>query len=177
MRPYDNSDDRWARCIRRGVVVGTAITLTALVVPRAHGVEAPIAVSVAPLFVGEEKVVEGVVTAVDKDVNVVTLQLGTPPHAVEVSVIIGLLTRFPTNPEVYYAGKTVRVAGMIEKFRDGLEMTIRNPANIEVVDFDSARADPKLREEQEAMRARVQSLEERIRQLEASQRQTEHPPE
>lgn len=133
-------------------------------------VEAPIAVSVAPLFVGEEKVVEGVVTAVDKDVNVVTLQLGTPPHSLQVSVIIGLLTRFPTNPEVYYAGKTVRVGGTIEKFRDALEMTIRNPANIEVVDLDAAgRADPKIRQEQEAMRARVQSLEERIRQLEAAQ--------
>jgi hypothetical protein len=125
-----------------------------------------------PLFVGEEKIVEGVVTAVDKDVNIVTLQLGTPPHTLAVSVVIGLLTRFPTNPEVYYAGKTVRVAGTIEKFRDAVEMTIRDPSNIEVVDFEAARReDPKLREEQEAMRARVKSLEERIRQLEAGQQQ------
>lgn len=132
--------------------------------------EPPIAVNVAPLFVGEEKVVQGVVTAVEKDVNVVTLRLGTPPQSLTVSLVIGLLTRFPPNPEVYYAGKTVVVAGTIERFRDELEMTIRDPARIEVVDLDSASgADPKLREQQEAMRAKVQSLEERIRQLEASQ--------
>lgn len=139
--------------------------------------EAPIAVSVAPLFVGEEKVVEGVVTAVEKDVNVLTLQLGTPPHAMAVSLIIGLLTRFPANPEVYYAGKTVLVAGTIEQFRDRLEMTIRNPAHIEVVDLDARHQDPKLREEQEAMRARLKSLEERIRQLEAGEQPPEPEPE
>jgi len=150
--------------------VMTAIVLLACAATRAGAAEAPIAVAVAPLFVGEEKVVEGVVTAVSKDANVVTLQLGTPPHALTVSLVIGLLTRFPTNPEVYYAGKTVRVAGVIEDFRNVLEMTVRDPANIEVVDFDAARrTDPKIREEQEAMRARVQSLEERIRQLEANQ--------
>lgn len=131
--------------------------------------EAPIAASVASLFIGEEKVVEGVVTAVEKDVNVLTLQLGTPPNAVTVSLIIGLLTRFPPNPEVYYAGKTVLVAGTIEKFRDNLEMTIRDPAHIQVVDLDAAGRDPKQREEQEALRARLRSLEERLRQLEAGE--------
>jgi hypothetical protein len=140
--------------------------------------QAPIAVGVAPLFVGEEKIVEGVVTAVEKDVNVVTLRLGTPPQSLTVSLIIGLLTRFPTNPEVYFAGKTVMVGGIIKKFRNELEMTIRDPARIEVVDLDLA-SDPKLREQQEAMRAKVQSLEERIRQLEADQQkpQGQRPPE
>jgi hypothetical protein len=136
----------------------------------AHAMEAPIAVGVAPLFIGEEKVVEGVVTAVEKDVNVVTLRLGTPPQSLTVSLIIGLLTRFPPHPEVYYAGKTVLVAGKIEKFRDELEMTVRDPARIEVLDLDSG-SDAKLREQHDAMRAKVQSLEERIRQLEASQQQ------
>jgi len=140
--------------------------------------QAPIAVGVAPLFVGEEKIVEGVVTAVEKDVNVVTLRLGTPPQSLTVSLIIGLLTRFPTKPEVYYAGKTVLVGGIIEKFRNELEMTIRDPARIEVVDLEMA-SDPKLREQQEAMKAKVQSLEERIRQLEAEQQkpQGQPPPE
>lgn len=151
----------------------TTLVVTALIMSvssAVSAVEAPITVSVAPLFVGEEKVVEGIVTAVEKDVNVVTLQLGTPPHALAVSLIIGLLTRFPASPEVYYAGKTVRVAGTIKKFRDNLEMAIRDPANIEVVDLDAARReDRKLREEHEAMRSRVQSLEERIRQLEGAQ--------
>lgn len=142
-----------------------------------HAMEPPIAVGVAPLFVGEEKVVQGVVTAVEKDVNVVTLRLGTPPQSLTVSLVIGLLSRFPSSPEVYYAGKTVVVAGTIEKFRDELEMTIRDPARIEVVDLDSAgRDDPKLREQQEAVRAKVQALEERIRQLEASQQKPPGPP-
>jgi hypothetical protein len=153
--------------LRSTTLIATA--LITLVSTAAAAVEAPITVSVAPLFVGEEKVVEGVVTAVEKDVNVVTLQLGTPPHTLAVSLVIGLLTRFPASPEVYYAGKTVRVAGTIEKFRDTLEMTIRDPANVEVVDLDAARReDAKLREEHEAMRSRVQSLEERIRQLESA---------
>lgn len=153
------------------------VAVLALTADVARAVEVPIAVGVAPLFVGEEKIVEGVVTAVEKDVNVVTLRLGTPPQSLTVSLIIGLLTRFPPNPEVYYAGKTVVVGGMIQKFRDELEMTIRDPARIEVVDLDSAsRNDPKLREQQEAMRAKVQSLEERIRQLEATQQKPQGQP-
>jgi hypothetical protein len=127
----------------------------------------PISVSVAALFVGETKVVEGVVTAVDRDTNVVKLRLGTPPQSLTVSLVMGLLSRFPPNPEIYYAGKTVLVAGTIDKFRDELEMTIREPANVEVVNLDvEPQPNLVLREQQEAMRAHIRALEERVRELE-----------
>lgn len=112
---------------------------------------------------------EGVVTAVERDTHVVKLRLGTPPQSLTVSLVMGLLTRFPANAEVYYAGKTVLVAGTIRSFRDQLEMTIRDPANIEVVDPQIApQGSRALREQHEAMRAKLQALEERIRQLEGS---------
>lgn len=135
--------------------------------PAVSAIDGPVAVSVAALFVGEERIVEGVVTAVERDTHVVKLRLGTPPQSLTVSLVMGLLTRFPANAEVYYAGKTVLVAGKIGKFRDELEMTIREPANIEVVDPDTApQGSLALREQHEAMRAKLRVLEERIRQLE-----------
>ena len=126
-----------------------------------------ISVNVAALFVGETRIVEGIVTAVDRDTNVVKLRLGTPPQSLTVSLVMGLLSRFPPNPELYYAGKTVLIAGTIDKFRDDLEMTIRDPANIEVVDLDvEPQPNLVLREQQEAMRAHIRALEERVRELE-----------
>jgi len=153
------------RAARRALLVAAVGLLPARL---ASAVDAPVAVSVAALFVGEEKIVEGVVTAVERDTHVVKLRLGTPPQSLTVSLVMGLLTRFPVNAEVYYAGKTVLVAGRIGKFRDELEMTIRDPANIEVLDpAATAQGTLVLREQHEAMRTKLQALEERIRQLEA----------
>jgi len=94
--------------------------------------EQPISASVASLFVGEEKVVEDTVTAAARDGNVVRLRLGKPPRDLSVVLIIGLLSKFPADPERYYLGKPVRVAGVIRNFRGATEMEINDPARIEV---------------------------------------------
>lgn len=90
--------------------------------------------SVASLFVGKEKVVEGIVSAAPREGNVVRLQLGTPPQSLTVSLVIGLLSNFPPDPEHYYLGKTVRVVGTIQSFRGAGEIAIHDPALIQVVD-------------------------------------------
>jgi hypothetical protein len=165
-RPSPTASRReWRRSGVAGAVLLAAAGL--LAGQAASAIDSPIGVSVAALFVGEEKIVEGVVTAVERDTHVVKLRLGTPPQSLTVSLIMGLLTRFPSNAEVYYAGKNVLVAGTIKKFRDDLEMTIRDPANIEVIDSAGSESSIVLREQHDAMRTKLQLLEERIRQLES----------
>jgi hypothetical protein len=95
--------------------------------------DASISPSVAGLFVGEEKRVEGRVNAAERDGNTVRLHVGTPPQEVTVSLIIGLLSTFPPEPERYYVGKTVRVAGTIRSFRGSTEVVLHDPASIQVV--------------------------------------------
>jgi len=91
-------------------------------------------ISVAGLYVGETKVVEAAVTATDHENNVVRLRLGAPPHVLVVSLVQGLMSDFPPSPEQYYAGKTVRVAGMIRSFRGELEITLHSSADIQIVE-------------------------------------------
>jgi hypothetical protein len=126
--------------LRRGTIVWLAIGwLTSAVAARpvagqSVAAEVSISPSVAGLFIGEDKIVEGLVVAAQREGNVVHLQLGTPPQAVIVNVVVGLLSKFPSEPERYYLGKTVRVAGAIQSFRGTVEMTIHDPALIAVVD-------------------------------------------
>ncbi len=94
--------------------------------------EPPIAANVAGFFVGEEKLVEDTVTAAEREGNIVHLQLGKPPQALRVSLIIGLLSKFPAAPEQYYLGKTVRVTGMIHSFRGAPEMDVHDAADIQL---------------------------------------------
>jgi hypothetical protein len=137
--------------------------------------------NIAALFVGKEMVVEGTVTAAQRDGNTVHLHLGNGPQDLTVSLIITLLSNFPAAPERYYLGKKVRVGGMIRSFRGVPEMVIRDQADIQVLDSGSARApgvvdrpggaggpgqESDLRERVERLGQRVQHLEERVQQLE-----------
>jgi len=170
----------YASCRRSAPLLFFALLCGPGVVVR-HAVAAPndsIAPSVAPLFVDEVKVVEGVVTAATPEGNTVRLQLGTPPQSLRVALVIGLLSNFPPEPEQYYAGKTVRVAGMLRRFRGAVEMVVRDVSDIQVVDArplehggtHAADADePRLEE----MRQKVRTLEERVRQLEQTAPRTE----
>ena len=126
-----------ARGNLRVPAVAGAILLAAL---GASAADAPISPSVAALFVGEEKVVEGTVTAAARDTGSVHLTLGTPPQHVVVSLILGWLTRFPDAPDRYYLHKTVRVAGKIKVFRGVPEIIVRDPAHIVVVEEGPVRA-------------------------------------
>jgi hypothetical protein len=105
--------------------------------------EPSISPSVAGLFVGEDKSIEGRVSAAEREGNTVRLRLGAPPHDVAVSLIIGLLSNFPPEPERYYNGKTVRVTGTIRSFRGATEVVIHDPASIQVMgEAGSAAAPP-----------------------------------
>ena len=95
--------------------------------------DASISPSVAGLFIGETKVVEGAVTAAERESNVVRLHLGKPPQELLVSLVIGLLNDFPPAPETYYAGKTVRVAGTLRSFRGVPEIVVHDPADIRIM--------------------------------------------
>ena len=143
---------------------------------------APIAVSVAPLFIGEEKIVEGKVTAAERDGNVVRLRLGTAPQTLTVSLVIGLLSDFPPDPERHYLGQTVRVAGTIGSFRGTVEIVIHDPANIRIVGAASSgkrppvaaqnapAAEPAVLQRLDNLNDRLRALEKRVQQLEGSSR-------
>ncbi len=146
-----------------------------------------IAPSVAGLFLGEEKIVEGPVTSAEREANIVRLRVGKAPQDMIVSLVIGLLNTFPPVPENYYPGKTVRVTGTIRSFRGVPEIVIRDAADIQVVDSgvaavpaagapaaSSVMAAPPGRED-DSVRQRLETLTERVRQLEERVRQLENP--
>jgi hypothetical protein len=156
--------------------------------------ETTIAASVASLFIGQEKIVEDTVTSAERDGNVVHLRLGRPPQDLSVALIIGLLSSFPPDPEHYYLGKPVRVAGVIRSFRGVTEMEIHDPARIQVVATAgvsvvnppvatrplsepvgaagaAATAESSLRRQVDQLNERVRQLEERVLQLERGRRE------
>jgi hypothetical protein len=122
----------------------------------------------AALFVDQEKIVEGPVTDAERDASTVRLRLGYPPQALTVALIIGLLSKFPPEPERYYLGKTVRVVGTIRSFRGSVEMVIHDPADIEVADAPrtgSTAADTSVRDDIDALKQRVRELEGQMQRL------------
>jgi len=151
--------------------------------------ETTIAASVASLFVGEEKIVEDTVTSAERDGTVVRLRLGRPPQDLSVALIIGLLSAFPSDPEHYYLGKPVRVAGVIRSFRGATEMEIHDPARIQLVATtglpvvhppaatrplsEPAAAAGAAATEESSLRRQIDQLNERVRQLEERLRQLE----
>lgn len=153
------------------------LILTVGGVSRAASPDVAISASVATLFVGEEKIVEGTVTAAERDANVVHLRFGNAPQALTVSLVIGLLSDFPRDPEHYYVGHTVRVVGTIRSFKDRPEIVIHDPADIKPTDVAAAPSGraaaappgsddaPALREEVKTLNERVRTLEEEVQHL------------
>lgn len=124
----------------------------------------PIDPGVAALYVGRDVIVEGTVTHAERDAWVVRLRLGEPPGDLAVQLVLGMLSRFPDNPETYYLGKRIRVLGRVGEFRDRTEMIVRDPDRILVVDAKADRAS----EEVLRLENRVRELEERLEALEQS---------
>jgi DNA/RNA endonuclease YhcR with UshA esterase domain len=151
-------------------VAGLGLVLPSLCLAASR--DAAIAANVAPLFVGEEKIVEGTVTAAEREGSVVYLRFGSAPHSLTVSLVIGLLSNFPSEPERYYLGKAVRVVGLIRTFRDRPEIVIHDPADITLVDAlppavsERAAVAVPARDEAAALREQVKTLNERVRMLE-----------
>jgi len=152
------------------LLVGLVLAFTGT--GRAASPDATISASVAPLFIGEERIVEGTVTAAERDANVVRLRFGNAPQALTVSLVIGLLSDFPSAPERYYLGHTVRVAGTIRSFKDRPEIVIHDPANIKIVGAGAPPASeraatvPPASDDAPALREQVKTLNERVRTLE-----------
>jgi len=165
--------------VHRAAGVTAAALLVGLAgVCRAAPPDAPIAASVAALFVGQEKIVEDTVEAAQRDGNVVRLRLGKAPHALTASLVIGLLSDFPADPEHFYLGKSVRVAGVIESFRDTPEIVVHDAAHIRLSSRVAAAAEagdagkdgiadaPSLRAQVQTLGERMRALEQRVQQLE-----------
>lgn len=153
---------------------------------RPAGADTSISASVAGLFVGQERIVEDTVTAAERDANTVRLHLGRAPQQLTVSLVLGLVNDFPPEPERYYVGKTVRVAGMIQTFRGAPEVVVRDVADIHVVDTGLAPGRPpsnslggpddaSTQDRLHALGERVRTLEERVEQLEHSRAHPETP--
>jgi hypothetical protein len=125
--------------------------------------------SVAGLYVGAQRVIEGTVTAAERDGATVHLHLGSKPPELTVSLIIGLLSTFPSDPEHYYTGKTIRVSGTIREFRGRPEIVIHDAGDIQVVGAAPAvAAVPDAGTEVQQLRERVHQLEQRVHELEGS---------
>jgi hypothetical protein len=158
--------------VRRISIWLTWLLLTLGSVSRAASPDGAISASVAPLFVGEEKIVEGKVTAAERDANVVHLRFGAAPQALTVSLVIGLLSDFPRDPEHYYLGQAVRVVGTIRSFKDRPEIVIHDPANIKLIATTTQQASEHMpataggSEDAAALREQVKTLNERVRALE-----------
>jgi hypothetical protein len=176
MRPY-----RRSAALQLLTIVGVLSVLRLVA-----AADVSIAPSVASLFVGEEKTVEGVVATAARDGNTVRLRLGTPPQDVSVSLVIGLLSNFPADPEHYYTGKTIRVTGTIRSFRGAAEIVVHDPAVLQVVGVAPPAAMPPAAVERPAGRSggvmaeaslqqRLDALGERVRQLEERVQQLERP--
>jgi hypothetical protein len=168
------------RIQRSTLAVGLAVLCAS--VSHAASPDAAISASVAPLFVGQEQIVEGKVTAAERDANVVYLHFGDAPQALRVSLVIGLLSDFPSQPERYYLGKRVRVAGTIGSFKDRPEMVIHDPANIKVVGASGPHAGrhdagpTPDKQDAAALREQVKALNERVRMLEDEVQQLKGAP-
>lgn len=137
-----------------------ALVLAAL---PAAAAEPPVDAGVAALYVGREITVEGDVTAATRDGYVVRLTVGTPPAHLRVQLLLGMLSRFPKDPEVFYLGRRVRVFGRVGEFRGEAEIILREPDRILVVDASAPGA-----AEVDALKERVRELEERLQDLEAT---------
>lgn len=137
MRKLNPADQRSARALPLG---GLAVLLLLAPVSASAWIDGSISPSVAGLFIGDAKVVEGAVTSADRDSNVVRLHLGKAPQEVIVSLVIGLLGNFPPAPETYYAGKTVRVAGTLQSFRGVPEIVLHDAGDIQIVGSNAPQA-------------------------------------
>ena len=170
----------------RAVAVWCGLLLVALVRPGLADPTETIQPSEAPQFVGRKKIVEGRVTAAQRDGNGMRLRLGDAPHDLSVALLSSWLNDFGAAPERDYLGKTVRVTGVIRSFRGAPEIVVRDPAAIQVVgaatvpavgtssdpgaaasDSGAAADDSWVRERLDALDQRVRQLEQRLQQLES----------
>jgi hypothetical protein len=78
--------------------------------------------------------------------------------------------KFPPRPEDYYLNKTVRVTGLVKKYKGKPEIVLKHPGQIVIVKDAPAPtppiAEPALQSQIDALSQRVRNLEERVEKLE-----------
>lgn len=126
-----SSSRRWWR-IATLVVVACGVSVWSGPL-HAGGTNSPISASVASLFIGEDKLVEGTVSAAERDGNVLRLRLGPAPKDLSVALVRTWFSALPAEPETYFLGRTVRVAGTIQSFRGAPEIVVRDAADVQIV--------------------------------------------
>ncbi len=133
-------------------------------------------VSVAPLYVGKDVIVEGKITAAERDANVVRLQMGPAGRGLTVALVIPLLNDFPTSPETYYAGKIIRAAGLVRSYRGKPELAVRSAQDVSIVgEPPDAAAGVAAKKDAAVLRQQVQDLENRVNELERNKDATPQP--
>jgi DNA/RNA endonuclease YhcR with UshA esterase domain len=151
--------------IIQGVLCGAALAVFSAA-HTGHAIES-IDVSVAPLYIGREVIVEGTITSAERDANIVRLQMGPPGRGLIVALVIPLLNDFPPAPETYYTGKLIRAAGLISSYRGKPELAVRGAEDISVVgETRKPAVDTGAQEEAAALRQKVRDLELRVKELE-----------
>ncbi|TMA65280.1 MAG: hypothetical protein E6J69_13315 [Deltaproteobacteria bacterium] len=85
--------------------------------------------------VGEVVTVEGMVAAAHGTGDTCVLEFAPDdPHALRVILLLPMFSSLPPKPERLYAEKRVRASGLVRRFAGRLEMVLRSPTQIEVVD-------------------------------------------
>jgi len=93
----------------------------------------------AVAHVGSATTVEGDVTVARVDPEGLVLELGAAgPQSFRAVLLLPLFSSLPRSPERIYAGKRVRVTGVIRKFHGRPEMVLGSPGQIEVIDLAGA---------------------------------------
>jgi hypothetical protein len=96
-------------------------------------------VAEVPAHVGSTMTVEGDVAAVRMEPPGLVLELGPAgPKSFRAVLVLALISSLPRSPERIYAGKRVRVTGLIQRFRGRPEVIVESPTQIEVVDVAGA---------------------------------------
>lgn len=96
----------------------------------------PISPCDAGSYIGKEKTVVGKVNdGYKSDTNTVFLDFGEdyPNYCFYGVIFSSNLANFPSNPEIYYEGKMVRISGLIQEYQGKPEIILRDMSQIEVI--------------------------------------------
>jgi hypothetical protein len=122
---------------RRAAALPFALLLTVTIGPGAGATV--IDAADAPAYVGSAVTVEGDVAVARSDLDGLVLELAPPgPKSVRIVLVRALFTSLPRAPERIYAGKRVRVTGLLRRFQGRPEMVLQSPSQIEIVDVAGA---------------------------------------
>ena len=93
----------------------------------------------AAAHVGSTASVEGDVTEARIDDGTLVLELApVGTQGFRAVLVLSLISSLPRSPDRIYAGKRVRVTGLVQRFQGRPEMVIESPGQIEVVDIAGA---------------------------------------